>query len=221
MWCRRTAVVPLPAGLPPGRAVLAANLETALNAVWDAAALPGERIVVIGGGAVGCLIARLVARIPGTEVTLVDTDPSRAALADGAEVAFRAPEETHTEADLVFHASGRPQGLQTAMRIAAFEGRVVEVSWYGDREVPVPLGERFHSGRLRLISSQVGHVAPAMRARWSRERRLAKALELLKDPLFDRIISGESSFASLPETLPRLATEPGGALCQRIVYPAA
>ena len=214
------AVTPLPPGLPPARAVLAANMETALNAVWDGGPRVGERIHVIGAGVVGCLVAHLCGRIPGAEVTLADLLPERAALAEALGVAFARPEALAPDADLVFHASGHPAGLRTALATAGLEARIVELSWYGTAEVALPLGEAFHSRRLTLQSSQVGQVAAMMRPRWSCARRLAKALELLREPVLDRLITGEIAFADLPTALPRLARRPDGALCVRIVYPS-
>lgn len=214
----RDAVHPLPQGLPPGRAVLAANAETALNVVWDAGAAPGERAHVIGGGTIGCLVAWLLGRLPGAEVTLADTDPARAPVAEALGVAFAPPEELRPDADLVVHASGNPDGLRRALAVAGQEARVVEASWYGDREVALPLGEAFHSRRLTIVGSQIGAVSPALRPRWSHARRLAKALELLRDPVLDTLITGESPFEELPEVMARLATAPGGTLCHRVVY---
>ena len=213
------AVVPLPPGLPAARAVLAANMETALNAVWDGAAAAGQRIHVVGAGVVGTLVAWLCRHLPGAEVTLADIAPERAALAAALGVPFAPPDRLPADADLVFHASGNPQGLRTALHLAGFEGRVVELSWYGSAEVALPLGEGFHSRRLTLQSSQVGSVAPAMRPRWPHARRLAKAMELLREPALDLLVSGEAAFADLPALLPRLATDPAGALCLRVVYP--
>ena len=213
------AVVLLPPGLPATRAVLAANMETALNAVWDGAAAPGQGIHVIGAGVVGALVAWLCRQLPGAEVTLSDIAPERAALAAALGVAFALPETLPTDADLVFHASGNPEGLRTALRLAGFEARIVELSWYGSTPVSLPLGESFHSRRLTLQSSQVGTVAPTLRPRWPHARRLAKALELLRDPALDQLVSGEAAFADLPALLPRLAAEPGGELCLRVVYP--
>ena len=212
-------MTPLPAGLPAARAMLAANMETALNAVWDAAAAPGQRIHVIGAGVVGALIAWLCARLPGAEVTLADIAPGRAVLAAALGVAFAHPDALAADADLVLHASGSPDGLRTALAVAGLEARVVEVSWYGATEVVLPLGEAFHSRRLALISSQVGQVAPAMRPRWPHARRLAKALDLLRDPALDQLISADAAFTDLPTLLPRLAANPDGALCVRIGYP--
>jgi threonine dehydrogenase-like Zn-dependent dehydrogenase len=213
------AAVPLPDGLPAARAILAANMETALNAVWDAGAAPGQRIHVIGAGVVGSLVAYLCGRLPGAEVTLCDIQPARSVLAAAMGVAFAPPEALPGDADLVFHASGSPEGLRTALGVAGFEARVVELSWFGMADVPLPLGEWFHSRRLTLASSQVGQVAAPMRPRWPHGRRLAKALDLLRDPALDRLITGEVAFAELPAALPRLATEPGAALCLRVVYP--
>jgi threonine dehydrogenase-like Zn-dependent dehydrogenase len=214
------AVTPLPAGVPPGRAVLAANMETSLNVVWDSAALPGERVHVVGAGVIGCLIAWLIGQLPGAEVTLADINPARTAVAARLGVAFAQPEELAPDADLVVHASGAPAGLSRALEVAGVEARVVEASWYGDQKVALPLGEAFHSRRLRLVSSQVGAVAPALRPRWTHARRLKKALELLREPVLDALITGEAPFAALPEVMPSLAAAPAGTLCQRITYPA-
>ena len=212
------AVTPLPEGVPAARAVLAANMETALNAVWDAAPLPGERVHVVGGGVVGCLVAYLCAKLPGAEVTLADTAPARAATAAALGVRFAAPGALAADADLVVHASGHPDGLRTALTVAGHEARIVELSWYGTTEVALPLGEAFHSRRLRIVGSQVGEVAPALRPRWSRARRMAKALELLRDPALDALVDRAVPFTALPEVLPRLP-DIEGALCLRIVYP--
>lgn len=213
------AVHPLPDGLPPARAVLAANMETAVNALWDAAPRLGDRISVVGGGVVGLLVAWLAARLPGCEVELVDVRASRRAVAERLGVAFAMPDGARAEADLVLHASGQPEGLATALGLAAFEATVIELSWYGQRTVPLPLGEAFHSRRLVLRSSQVGHVAAAQRGRWSHRRRLALALSLLQDPVLDLLVTDASPFDQLPEVLARLAAGAPDTLCQRIDYP--
>jgi threonine dehydrogenase-like Zn-dependent dehydrogenase len=212
-------VHPLPAGLPPGRAVLGANLETAINGLWDAAPRLGDRVAVVGAGVIGCLSAWLVTRIPGCVVELIDIDPQRAAVADALRVPFRLPEQASADADLVIHASGAPSGLVTALGLAGFEARIVELSWYGDRPVTLPLGEGFHQRRLQLVSSQVGAVAGAQRARWDHRRRMALALRLLEDSVLDVLITGEDDFADLPEVQGRLAADPRGALMHRIRYP--
>ena len=213
------AVTPLPDGLPPARAVLAANMETALNSLWDAAPRAGERINVVGAGVVGCFVAYLCGRVPGAEVTLADTLPVRAEIAAALGVAFAAPEDLPADADLVLHCSGNPAGLRTALGVAGHEARVVELSWYGDRKVTLSLGEAFHSRRLAILGSQVGHVAPAMRPRWTHRRRMTKALQLLCDPRLDGLISGESPFAELPAAMARLAQKGTGAMCERMVHP--
>jgi threonine dehydrogenase-like Zn-dependent dehydrogenase len=212
------AVLAIPDAVPDTRAVLAANMETAVNGLWDAAPRLGDRIAVIGAGVVGALMAALAARLPGTAVELVDIDPARAALAAALGCRFARPETASGEADLVIHASGSAAGLATALRLAGFEATVLEMSWYGDASVPAPLGEAFHARRLVLRSSQVGAVAPAQRARWPRNRRLALALDLLADPVFDRLITGECRFDELPQVMARLATMPAGALCQVVRY---
>lgn len=204
-------LVPVPEGIPARRATLAANMETALNALWDAAAGPGDRIAVVGAGVIGLLVAHLAARLPGVEVTVVDTNPARRPIAEALGATFDLPADAPQEADVVFHASATAPGLATAIAAAGPEAAVVELSWYGDREVPVSLGSAFHSRRLKLVSSQVGHVSPTRRARWSHRRRLGKALELLTEPALDALVAGEIAFDEAPRLLPEaLATDAAG-----------
>jgi NADPH:quinone reductase-like Zn-dependent oxidoreductase len=215
------SVALVPEDVPAGRAVLAANMETALNAVWDAAPGPADRIAVVGGGTVGALVAWLCGRMPGSEVTLVDIDQRRAALAAALGVGFAAPEDASSDCDLVVHASGTAAGLATALQLAGNEATVLELSWYGKGEMPVALGGAFHSHRLKLVSSQVGQVAPSHRPRWTRQRRLAAALDLLGDERLDALIAPAVPFAELPSRLADLLAPNSGVLCQRIDYPAA
>jgi threonine dehydrogenase-like Zn-dependent dehydrogenase len=212
-------IVPLPDGLPAERAVLAANMETALNAVWDGAPGPADRIAVVGAGVLGLLVARLCAQMPGTEVTVVDIDAGRAAVAEAFGATFATPDRAPGNCDLVVHTSASGAGLATALRLAGDEATVLELSWYGAKDVSVPLGDVFHSRRLRLISSQVGKVATSHRLRWDYRRRLTAALDLLKDPVFDRLIAPPVSFDDLPARLPGILTPMSGALCQLIRYP--
>ncbi len=213
-----SAVLALPASVSDRRAVLAANMETAVNAHWDAGVRVGDRVSVVGAGVVGSLVAALAARIPGATVELVDIDPRRAALAEVLGCRFAPPDKARGEADVVFHASGTEAGLATALGRAGFEARVIELSWYGDAPVSAPLGEAFHARRLRLVSSQVGSVATSRRARRSHRERLALALDLLAAPVFDHLVTAESPFDALPETMARLATAPDGALCEVVQY---
>ncbi len=214
----RDAVVAVPNDVSDRRAALAANMETAVNGLWDGAAGPGDRIAVVGAGVVGALAAALAARLPGAEVELIDIDPGREALAAALGCRFAAPEAASGEADLVVHASGNPEGLKTALALAGFEATVVEMSWYGTKTVTLPLGEAFHARRLTLRSSQVGSLPPGRRPRWSHRRRLALALELLRDPAFDLLLTGDSDFADLPALMPRLAAAPAGVLCHTLRY---
>ncbi|HLH90927.1 MAG TPA: zinc-binding alcohol dehydrogenase [Xanthobacteraceae bacterium] len=213
------AVVPIPDNVPPARAVLAANMETALNAMWDAAPGPADRIAVVGAGVVGALTAWLGGRLPGAEVTLVDVAPERAKLAAALGVAFAAPGAAPRDCDLVVHASGSATGLATALELAGEEATVLEMSWYGAGDIPAPLGGAFHSRRLKLVSSQVGQVAPSHRSRWTHRRRLAAALALLADPRLDALLAPPISFADLPQRLARILAPESGVLCQRIDYP--
>jgi len=214
-----SAAVVLPDNLPPQRAVLAANMETALNAVWDAAPGPADRIAVVGAGVVGSLVAYLCGRFPAAEVTLVDINPARAELAKTLGVGFARPESAKGDCDLVVHASGNPAGLGTALALAGEEATVLEMSWYGDAPVTAPLGGPFHSRRLRLISSQVGQIAPSHRPRWSHGRRLAAALALLTDARLDALLAPPVLFQDLAQRLPEILDARNGILCQLIAYP--
>lgn len=209
----------LPDDVPAERAVLTANLETAINGLWDARPHVGDRIVVIGAGTVGCLAAWLAGRIAGCDVELVDVNPQREAIAHVIGVRFADPDTIWEDADIVIHASGSPAGLDLALRVAGFEARIVELSWYGDQCVSLPLGETFHAKRLTLRSSHVGSVAASQRARWDARRRMQLALTMLADSALDVLITGESDFSELPNVMPRLAAEPGDTLCHRIRYP--
>jgi threonine dehydrogenase-like Zn-dependent dehydrogenase len=213
------AVLPVPEDVPPPRAVLAANMETALNAVWDGAPGPVDRIAVVGGGLLGLLVAYLCARLPGAQVTVVDIAAARAPLAQALGAGFAAPEAAPTDCDLVFHASASPAGLANALRLAGEEATIVELSWYGSGDVAAPLGEAFHSRRLRLVSSQVGKVAPSHRSRWTHRQRLAAALALLADPALDALIAPAISFADLPKRLPAVFAADSNVICQLIHYP--
>jgi threonine dehydrogenase-like Zn-dependent dehydrogenase len=213
-----TAVATVPDGVPATRAVLAGTVETAVNALWDAAPLVGDRVTVVGAGMVGCCVAALLARIPGADVQLVDIDAGRSAVATTLGVDFAQPGEAAGDRDLVVHASATAAGLQRSLDLLAPEGTVVELSWYGDREVTVALGGSFHSGRLAIRASQVGRVAPARRANRSHADRLALALDLLRDPVFDALLDGESPFERLPEVLGAMAAETGPRLTHVITY---
>ncbi|TVM07271.1 MAG: zinc-binding alcohol dehydrogenase [Halomonas sp.] len=213
-----SAVQILPESTPASRAVLAANMETAINGVWDASPLPGERVSVVGAGVVGALVAYLCQRIIGTDVQLIDINPARQALADSLGVRFSMPEQAVNDQDLVIHASGHADGLATALTLAGREARIIEMSWFGEGNVSVPLGGAFHSRRLTLRASQVGQLPPHQQPRWDYARRLQFALRLLEDPRLDALISGETPFARLPEQAPALLAANSQVLCQRIVY---
>ena len=211
-------VVPLPEALPPARAVLAANMETAVNALWDLAPRIGDRISVIGAGTLGCLVAWLAARIPGTEVELVDINDARAVVATALGVSFAHPDQASDARDIVFHTSASASGLNCALALAGFEASIVELSWYGDEPVAATLGGHFHSRRLKLISSQVGEIATPRRSQRTYRQRMQLALRLLRDPVLDHLISGQSRFDDLPDVMSQLANGSLDAICHRIVY---
>lgn len=210
-------VTALPEKLPPARAVLAANMETALNIVWDAVIQPGDRVAVFGGGVVGTMVANLSNRIAGTDTVLVDTNPERRHHAEAMGLAFIEAGNLEGEFDVLINASASGEALAQAIHHAGMEARIVEASWYGDKSVTIPLGGSFHSRRLSLVSSQVGSIPKLHSARWTFGRRMAKALELLLDDTLDHLISGETAFADLADEYPRILSSQD-TLCHRIHY---
>ncbi|MEU4236738.1 zinc-binding alcohol dehydrogenase [Actinoplanes sp. NPDC026619] len=212
-----SAVTVVPPAVPAHRAVLAGTIETAVNALWDAAPLIGDKIAVVGGGMVGCSVAAIAATIPGVRVELVDVDPSRAAIASALGASFAHPSDALGDCDIVIHASATSAGLTRSLELLAPEGTVVELSWYGDKQVSVPLGEFFHARRLTIRSSQVGNIVPGRRRTYA--DRLALSLSLLENPAFETLITGRSPFDDLPQVLPRLADGSLPALCHVIDYP--
>ena len=213
-----SAVHILPAGVPPARAVLAANMETAVNAVWDAQVLPGDEVRVIGAGSIGLLTAWLASRIAGCTVQLIDTQLQRAQVAQQLGLDFALPDDARGQADVVIHASGSPEGLKLALSLAGFEACITELSWYGNRPVSLELGGAFHSQRLTLRASQVGTVAGPQRPRWSHARRLALALTLLRDNALDALINSSGRFNDLPVDMPRLMQGAGDVIMHRVSY---
>ncbi len=213
-------IVPDP--IPARRTVLAANMETALNGLWDSGAGPGDRIAIVGAGLLGLLTCYLAARLPGADVSVIDIDPSRAPIVQSFGARFVSVGEASQtlgigEADVVFHASATAAGLTSALALGGLEANIVELSWYGDQFVAAPLGQTFHSRRLKLISSQVGQVAQSRRARWSYDRRMAKAIDLLDDARLDALITDELAFPDLADRLPDIlaAAAPGLATAVR------
>jgi threonine dehydrogenase-like Zn-dependent dehydrogenase len=214
------AVLPVPEAVARGRAVLAANMETAVNAVWDGAPQLGDRVTVVGAGVLGCLCAYLLTHQLGVTVELVDVQAQRAPIAKRLGAGFASPEAAQGDRDLVIHASASEAGLRTCLELAARDSTVLELSWFGDTEVRLPLGGAFHHERVSLRSSQVGSLSPRARRRFDYRARLALALELCKDPVLDALIEAESPFEALPELMARLAAPTSSALCHRLVYDA-
>lgn len=215
------ALVPVPDTVPARRAVLAGTVETAINALWEAGPRVGDRVAVIGGGMVGLSVAALLQRFPLQRLQLVDTDAGKRSMAEAMGLDFAAPAEADGNCDVVFHCSADGAGLATGLDLLGDEGELIELSWYGERTVQVPLGASFHARRLSIRASQVGAVAAARRVRRSTQDRLRLALELLADPVFDQLLTGSSSFEQLPDTMDRLASGALDALCHVIDYPPA
>ena len=217
-----SALTEVPAHIPARRAILAANMETALNALWDSGAGPGDRIAIVGGGLIGLLVAFLAAGLPGADVSVVDIDETRAEAVKALGARFVPVGDASGagigDADVVFHASTTAAGLTTALALGGMESVIVDLSWYGDQFVAAPLGGAFHSRRLKLVSSQVGQVAASRRPRWTYARRMAKAIELLADGRLDALITNEIAFEDAPEQLPTLLSAHAAGLATAVRY---
>lgn len=211
-----SAVAVVPAAIPARRAVLAGAVETAVNILWDAAPLVGDRLMVVGAGMIGCAVARLASRIPGIDLVVVDADPAKRAVCDALGVHFASPDDAPGDRDLAIDTSGSEGGLALALRSAATEGEIVEASWFGDRPVRLDLGGSFHSRRLTIRSSQVGMVSPRRRGTRTTADRLALAVGLLDDPAFDALLTGESSWRDLPAVMTAIAGGSAPGLCHTI-----
>jgi NADPH:quinone reductase-like Zn-dependent oxidoreductase len=212
------AVQPVPEGVPAKRAVLAANMETAVNILWDARPCVGDRVVIIGAGVVGFLVAILCKGIPGCEVTVVDPMETRKSVAAHLGLVCQSEVPTLSSADVVVHSSGTVQGLRAALTVAGEEATIIDASWYGTKDVPLPLGERFHSARLTIKSSQVGRLPVDRLNRWTRNSRLTLALELLRDKRLDVLINRHASFETLPAVMNELSNGPSETLCHLVHY---
>ena len=210
----------IPDGVPPRRAVLTGTVETAVNGLWEAGPRLGDRVAVIGAGLVGGMVARLLAGFPLERLQLIDVDPAKRAFADALGVDFSHPDDALADCDIVIHCSASQAGLQRSLQLVGDEGDIIEMSWYADRSVTLPLGEDFHARRLSIRASQVGMVARARRHRRTNAQRLALAVSLLQDSVFDVFLTGTSPFAELPGVVRRLADGTLDALCHVIEYPA-
>jgi threonine dehydrogenase-like Zn-dependent dehydrogenase len=213
------ALTVVPDGVPARRAVLTGTVETAVNGLWEAGPRLGDRVAVIGAGLVGGMVAKLLAGFPLARLQLIDVDPAKRAFADALGVDFSHPDDALGDCDIVIHCSASESGLRRSLQLVGDDGDIIEMSWYADRKITLPLGEDFHARRLSLRASQVGMVARARRHRRTNAERLALAVSLLQDPGFDAFLTGSSAFADLPDVVRRLADGTLDALCHVIEYP--
>jgi 2-desacetyl-2-hydroxyethyl bacteriochlorophyllide A dehydrogenase len=197
----------LPDRTTPEQGVFLANLETAINVVLDAKPRLGEVVAVFGQGIVGLLVTQLLRR-SGARSIAVEPSALRRSFAErcGAEAAITPGDGALLRsltggrgADIAIDASGSPAALQEAIDCVAPEGTVVVCSWYGEKPVPLDLGGSFHRGRVRLVSSQVGRIDPALAPRWDRERRLGLAVDLLGELVLAELITHRFPFARASE----------------------
>jgi 2-desacetyl-2-hydroxyethyl bacteriochlorophyllide A dehydrogenase len=215
-----TLVIKLPPGLDPRIGIFAANVETAVNALLDAAPRLGERVVVIGQGVVGLLITRLARRAGASLIVTSDLYEKRRVLSRsaGADIAIDPSSEDLRErvsaltgglgADVVIEASGEPRALDGAIKAAAHEGRVVVVSWYGTKRADLALGGDFHRKRLTLKSSQVSNLEPSLIPRWTILRRRELAASYLNELSLNELISDVYPFDRAAEAYRKIDEHP-------------
>lgn len=212
----------VPATLTPSRAVLSANMETALNAVWDAEISGTSNHMVIGAGVVGLLTAFVLKSLSGHSPILIDINTAKKPIAEKLGLAFHTPDEIAqknlAEMERLFNTSASEKGLQLAIEQSGFEAKILEMSWYGDKAVNLRLGGEFHSKRLQIISSQVGHIAPAKRETHGYSDRMQEAMKLLSDDKLDALLEPEIMFEALPDHLHDIFNKNSSALCQLVKY---
>jgi len=215
-----TVVIKLPEGLDPKHGIFAANVETALNALLDAAPRLGERAVIIGQGVVGLLITQLVRKAGASLIVTSDMYAKRRALSQkaGANLVVDPATESLDDrvyemtggagADVVIEVSGEPRALNDAIKITAQEGRVVVVSWYGTKRADLALGSDFHRKRLTLRSSQVSNLDPSLAPRWTIARRRQLAASYLSELLLEELISNVVPFEQAGEAYRLICEQP-------------
>jgi len=184
--------------IPAQRATLASNLETALTAVWDAQVNIGDRVLIVGFGLIGSLIARLLSFIPAIYFQIIEIDKERIQHAEKLGFPVSAILRKHSKFDIAFHTSATAEGLQTCIDGVGLEGKIIELSWYGKKPVKINMGGSFHSQRKQIISSQVGKLPSKYNARWDMKRRKKVVFELLENALFDQQITHFIKFVDTP-----------------------
>ncbi|MCB0704669.1 MAG: zinc-binding alcohol dehydrogenase [Saprospiraceae bacterium] len=177
----------IPDNVPSDRATLASNMETALNAIWDSKISAGDRVLLVGAGLIGLLLARLIQGIPGVDLRIAEPNPIRAAQVQ--ILGFSLSANADADFDLAFHCSGTAAGLQLAIDKIGSEGKVIELSWFGDNAVNLKLGSSFHFQRKQLISSQVSSIPADHQSRWDFQRRKETVFKLLADTWYDQLLT--------------------------------
>lgn len=187
----------LPRDIDPKLATLISNMETAVNAVWDAQVELGDRVLIQGYGTIGALVASILQKYPGLDLHVHDIDPQKAELIASHGLSVYDMEEE--EFDLVFNTTGSEIALEEAFKFARLEGTIIELSWYGAKRVSLELGESFHYGRKRLICSQVSHIPNRKQPNWNYENRKDLVIRLLQelDPTY--LLGHEINFQDAPE----------------------
>jgi 2-desacetyl-2-hydroxyethyl bacteriochlorophyllide A dehydrogenase len=211
---------PLPDDVDAETALFLPNMETAVNFLLDGAPLIGERVAVLGQGVVGLLTTALLARCPLANLTTFDHYPLRreTSLALGAHVSLSPESSPALQADLTYELSGSPAALDAAIALTGFDGRIVVGSWYGQKRAALDLGGRFHRSRIRLISSQVSTLTPALSGRWDKARRLQVAWAMLRAVRPGRLITHRVPLAAAAEAYTLIDQHPEACLQVLLTY---
>ncbi len=191
--------------------VFLASMETAVNLVLDGKPLIGEEVIAIGQGIIGLFVTALLSQFPLKNLTCIDLHTSRLqrSLDWGARSVFLSSEiPENLNADLVFELSGNPDGLQQALNCCGFDSRVIIGSWYGEKQVNMQLGGKFHRDRIRILSSQVSSISSEFTGRWDKPRRLQLALQMIQDLKPSRLISHRFHINSAQQAYEQLVDDP-------------
>lgn len=200
-------VIGIPEGISPKTATLISNLETVVNAVWDSGVTIGDKVLIVGFGNIGAMLASVIRRIPGVDLVILETNSMRKEIASKQNFSVKSKTNPQSGFTISFNTSSTESGLQKAINNTVIDGKVIELSWYGPKIVSLELGGSFHYGRKHLISSQVSRIPPHKSQHFNFQSRKRIVLKILNEIDLDFIINLEIPFQKAPEFYKRLINE--------------
>ncbi len=198
-WVNASSVFVIPSEIPAQRAVLASQVETAVNAIWDSRISLGDTVLIAGFGLVGAIIALLASGIPGVKVAILEKNEYGKRLQGRCVfMCWTSMDDNDEVFDVAIHTTGDEKALQFCIDHIGYESQVTEVSFYGKKSVTLMLGETFHTGRKRIVVSQVSQIPSQRMIRWDLERRKKLVFDILKDKRFDLLAGNIIPFEHAP-----------------------